>query len=179
MAVLIEGISVVIRIDVIVNRFPGGWEKFKEIVPNQTLCSDNEIARIGFMSPTDVEVFIKQLQNNGFEFLRSGKAIDIAVADQIKGVTSECSWLEFGHVNMTNDGSCVAACRLTGSEVMQVFTPPGWEYESSLSRAYTFVPTELVEKDLKYLRHENGLDVYLNIATGKEVYIGRTGQKID
>jgi len=28
---------------------------------------------------------------------------------------------------------------------------------------------------LKFLRHEDGLDVYLNVLTGEEAYIGRTG----
>jgi len=179
MAVLIEGISVVVRVDAIVNKFPGSWERFKAIVPNQSLCADNEVVRIGFMSPADVETFVTQLQSNGLEFLRSGKAIDIAVADQQHGLTTACSWLEFGHVDMGSNGSIVAACRLMGSKVNQVVTPPGWKYESSISRSCGFAHNESVEKDLKYLRHENGLDVYLNIATGEEVYVGRTAEQGD
>ena len=45
-----------------------------------------------------------------------------------------------------------------------------------ISREYGFVPNEHMGKSLKYLRHENGIDVYLNKVTGKEVYIGRTGK---
>ncbi len=176
MAVLIEAISVVIRADAILNKFPGGWDGFKNIVPNQTLCADNEIVRVGFMSPQDVESFVSKLQSNGLEFLRSGEAIDIAVVDQMRGLTSECSWLKFGHVNMGDNGPRVAACRLTGSQVMQVVTPPGWEYASSLSSTYAFVPTEHAEKGMKFIRHENGLDVYLNPITGEEMYVGRTGE---
>ena len=55
MAVLIEAISVVVRADELLKKFPGGWDAFKSIVPNQTLCADNEIVRVGFMSPQDVE----------------------------------------------------------------------------------------------------------------------------
>jgi hypothetical protein len=176
MAVLIEAISVVIRVDAILNKFQGGWDGFKHIVPNQTLCADHEIVRVGFMSPQDVESFVKILQSNGLEFLRAGEAIDIAVADQMRGLTSQCSWLEFGHVNMSGNGQSVAACRLTGSQVMEVVTPPSWEFESSLSSTYGFVPSEHAEKGMKFLRHEQGLDVYLNPLTGKEVYVGRTGE---
>jgi len=32
---------------------------------------------------------------------------------------------------------------------------------------------------MKFLRHENGLDVYLNQLTGKEVYMGRTADVND
>ena len=59
---------------------------------------------------------------------------------------------------------------------MQVVTPPTWKFDGSLSHSYGFAPTEHVDKSLKYLRHENGLDVYLNTVTGQEVYIGRTGE---
>lgn len=176
MAVLIEAISVVIRAEAILKKYPGGWDGFKNIVPNQTLCADNVIVRVGFMSPQDVESFVERLQSNGFEFLRGGEAIDIAVADQMRGLTSKCGWLEFGHVNMGGNGPRVAACRLTGSKIMEVATPQGWEFEGSLSSTFGFVPSEHVEKGMKYLRHENGLDVYLNPLTGKEVYIGRTGE---
>ena len=55
-----------------------------------------------------------------------------------------------------------------------VVTPPGWEYDKSLSSSYGFVPNEHIEKGLKFLRHENGLDVYLNPLTGEEVFVGRT-----
>jgi len=176
MAVLIEAISVVVRADAISGKFPGGWDGFERIVPNQTLCADNEIARVGFMSPQDVESFVKKLQNDGLEFLRGGEAIDIAVADQMHGLTSKCSWLEFGHVNMGGNGPRVAACRLSGSQLMEVATPQNWTFEGSLSSSFGFVPTEHAEQGMKFLRHENGLDVYLNQLTGKEVYVGRTGE---
>ena len=100
MAVLIEAISVVVRADTLVRRFPGGWEGFKEQVPNNTLCADNEIVRVGFMSPEDVDSFINLLQRADLIYLNNGRAIDIAVADQLHGLGAPCSWLEFGHVDM-------------------------------------------------------------------------------
>ena len=55
MAVLVEAISVIVRAAAIHQKYPGGWEAFKRIIPNQTLCADNELVRIGFMTPDDVE----------------------------------------------------------------------------------------------------------------------------
>jgi len=51
MAVLIEGTSVVIRLEAIHRQFPGGWQAFKLAAPNKTLCADNELIRVGFMQP--------------------------------------------------------------------------------------------------------------------------------
>lgn len=130
MAVLIEAISIVIRANSILSKFLGGWDGFKNTVPNQTLCADNEVVRVGFMSPQDVESFVKKLQCNGLEFLQGDEATDIAVVDQIRGLTSKCSWLEFGSVSTGSNGPRVAACRLTGSQVMEVVFPPGWAFES-------------------------------------------------
>lgn len=124
MAVLIEAISVVIRTDALLEKFPGGWNAFVKIVPNNTLCSDNELARVGFMAPQDVSVFVGKLQHAGLVFLHAEKAVDLAVVDQLRGSTTQCDWLEFGHINM-GPGQEVAVCRLAGSQSMQIFTPDG------------------------------------------------------
>ena len=56
---------------------------------------------------------------------------------------------------------------------MNLVTPDGWTYEDSLSANPVFVKNEEVEGKLKFLRHEEGIDVYLDLLTGKEVYVGR------
>ena len=58
---------------------------------------------------------------------------------------------------------------------MEVVTSSGWVFEGSLSSTFGFVPSEHAEKGMQFLKHENGLDVYFNPFTGKEVYVGRTG----
>ena len=177
MAVLVEAISVIIRADALLSKFLGGWDAFKSRVPNNTLCADNEIVRVGFMSPPDVESFVRLLERSGLTHLENGQAIDLVVADQLHGTASPCSWIDFGHVNLGSDPKKrIAACRFSGSSNMQLVTPPGWTFENSLSQSFGFAPTEHVDKSLTYLRHENGLDVYLNSVTREEVYIGRTGE---
>lgn len=176
MAVLIEAISVVVRAEAILEKFPGGWDAFKSIVPNRTLCADDEIVRVGFMVPQDVGYFIKKLECAGLDFLRDEEAMDITVVDQRHGPTSKSTWLEFGLMNMGENGPRIAACRLVGSRVKQVVTPIDWKFEGSLSSTFAFVSSEHAEKGMKYLRHENGLDVYLNPITGEEMYVGRTGE---
>jgi hypothetical protein len=176
MAVLIEGISVVVRADAIFEVFPGDWEAFKEIVPNRTLCADGEVARVGFMTPVDVQTFIDRLEENGLTFQTEGRPEHIVVIDQIRGPMTACDWIEFGRVDWDGDGHQVAACRLVDTKVQQVVTPPDWAYEESLTASFGFVPTEHEQKSLQFLRQEDGLDVYLNLLTGREVFVGGNGK---
>src|SRR6266853_4840789 len=101
MAVLVEGISAIIRVQAIHERFPGGWKAFVSKVPNQTLCSDNELARIGFMSPDDCRAFVDNLDRVGIAFLRNGQSQDIVIADQLRGFTVPCEWADFGRIEIS------------------------------------------------------------------------------
>lgn len=175
MAVLVEAISVVVRVAAIHDRFPGGWTAFRDGAPNATLCCDNELARVGFMTPVDVEAFVRSLETIGILHLRDGASVDIVVMDQQRGPTATCAWAEFGQVNLDGDPrKRVAAARLVGSVENRLSTPPGWTWEMSLSRSFGFAPKGQEDKSLVFLRHEAGLDVYLSKLTGKEVFIGRT-----
>lgn len=205
MAVLCEGISVIVRRDSIDERFTGGWAAFEELVPNATLCSDGELARVGFMNPDSVEDFVSELEVRGLtfdadEFRDAAEAFgvpeneladelnreDIAVVDQVRGPTRPCAWLEFGRFPMGQSPvDKVSMCWLFEGErilgeahyfkekSMQLHAPTGWRYEGSLSQKFGFVPTEDFDDRLTYLRSEAGLDVYLDRATGKEVFVGR------
>jgi hypothetical protein len=147
MAVLVEAISVIVRCDAIDARYPGGWEAFRNGVPNATLASDTEIARVGFMTPIDVEAYVRELQMNGLAFNRHGTSADFAVVDQQRGPTKPCAWLDWGHVSVS--GGQVVACRLNGSKIMSLATPEDWKFEGSLSHTYAFVPIGLEERSLE------------------------------
>ncbi len=53
MAVLVEALSIVVKLSSIELKYEGGWEAFKDAVPNTTLCWDDELTRVGFMVPSD------------------------------------------------------------------------------------------------------------------------------
>lgn len=175
MAVLIEGISVVIRCSAIFGRFPGSWPAFRDAVPNKTLCCDNELARVGFMTPDDTKHYVEQLAAYGIVYLSDGKGQDVVVADQQRGMAAPCDWAEFGRIDWNgNPKKQVAACRAVGSQCRQVFTPDGWAYENSLSSQFRFVVNGWVPEFMQFLRREDGLDVYRDLETGKEVFVGRS-----
>ena len=111
MAVLIEAISVIIKRDAILRAFSENWNEFVQFAPNNTLCADDEIARVGFMTPVDVEKFTNQLESKGIKFLENGRAIEIAIVDQFNGIISNCDWIEFGHIKLEGKYK-IAACRL-------------------------------------------------------------------
>jgi len=150
MAVLVEAISVVLRRASIARSYPGGWDGFVEAVPNATLCYDDDIARVGFMSPPDVERYVTDLQRCGLQFLHQGKYVDVAIVDQSRGLVSECEWLEFGRFPIGGDQ--ISACwafdgprmgagiHMQGTS-MEISTPPDWKFEGSLSQQFRFIPT--------------------------------------
>ena len=184
MAVLVEAISVILRRDAINAQFAGGWHQFLAIVPNRTLCFDEDLVRVGFMSPPDIEAFVSRLEKGGLTFEHDGHAVDMAVVDQMHGPTMLTEWLEFGRLYLGETENEVAACRLfegvliaegvhTPAKGMTLATPDGWIYDGSLSSDFTAVDIEQVQEKLKFLRHENGIDVYLDRSTGEEVYVGR------
>ena len=63
MAVLVEGISVLVRKDSIQNKMTGGEARFRLLIPNSTFCEDEQLARVGFLDPADVGAFIDELEN--------------------------------------------------------------------------------------------------------------------
>jgi hypothetical protein len=181
LAVLVEALSVVVRRQSIDRSFDGGWTGFVSCVPNATLCTDGQLARIGFMDPKAVEGFVSHLQSRGLNFQSQGTCVDIAVVDQQRGSTMPCNWLEFASIPFGKDGGRVAACWLfEGPRVaaglhlprgsLDVATPKGWKYEGSLSERFSFVPAEDVQERLKYIRTEDGIDVFLDTSTDREVY---------
>jgi len=178
MAVLIEAISIVIRVDALLAAFDNDWARFKRTVPNDSLCADVELARVGFMAPQDAEQYVKLLESSGLRFIVDGSSKDIVVVDQMHGPTSPCDWIEFGSIPLNNDErKRVAACRLKGSASKELVTPDGWTFESSLSCSHGFVPGGAEDKSLEFLRSEGGMDVYWSKLSHKEVYVARAGGK--
>ena len=153
MAVLVEAISVVVRRIAIDARLTGGWPRFVADAPNATLCADEALARVGFMSPADAKSFIDHLEQHGLRFMVDGTCRDLAVVDQVRGPTMPVEWLEYAAIPYGPSGGKVAACwlfegpRLAAGvhlpgKSMELAKPVGWRYEGSLSAKFTFVPTD-------------------------------------
>jgi hypothetical protein len=101
MAVLVEGISAIVRVQAIHDRCAGGWPAFDDNVPNNTLCSDNEVARVGFMMPADCEAFVGGLERHGLSALafrrRNARFVEAALDHGVDFANQDvCRDLIFG-----------------------------------------------------------------------------------
>lgn len=127
-AVLCEAISIIVRVDALHERFPGGLQGYAAAVPNRTFCCDGSVARIGFMAPADAARWIDLIAAQGLTI--GTPQADVAVVDQVAGITSPCDWL-----SSASDGS-VRIAWLTGQEPSQTFVPPGWSREQHYAITY-------------------------------------------
>lgn len=166
MSVLIEAISVVARRAAIEDKYPGGLTAFKSDCPNSTFCADEYLVRIGFMTPEDVEGFVRIVAANGLAHLHDGAAVDLVVIDQLHGPTTPCDWIEAGR---HPDG--YSAAWLAGTTPGWLAVPDGWAV--SQSRELKFVPSSDAANRILRLTQENGIDVVLDLETGRQGYIGR------
>lgn len=186
MAVLVEGISVIVRRDSITDKYIGGWKAFQNETPSAPFYFDDEIACVGFMTPSDVKAYIDYLTAQGLIFLENGTALDIAVVDQLKGITLPCDWLEFTRINYKDQGE-ISICwlfegpRLYGgihfkSDKFNIVLPPGWEYETSFSKSQIFITGEQMEERLEYVRTEGNFDFYKDKESGQELFVDHSFQ---
>lgn len=176
MAVLIEANSVVLKVAAVLNAFAGRLDEFKALVPNQTLCVDGELIRVGFMTPSGVDNYLRVMANKGLVHLEDGKARDMVMIDQIRGLLSPCDWVEvypawLGNANTESERPRVMVASLRDGVEKQVYLPEGWHFEKSLTRSVAFVPRPHLDLSMHFLRHENGIDVYENILSGGEAFL--------
>ena len=97
MAVLVEAISVVVRREAIDRSFASGWDGFISLAPNAALCTDHQLARVGFMDPDGAQRFVNDLQSRGLTFLSQTKCADIYPDSSIVRKTA-CHGAIFGFV---------------------------------------------------------------------------------
>ncbi len=172
MAVLVEAISIIVRRLDIDTKYPDGWDGYVSDCPNATLCADQHLARVGFMAPADARLFVERLSDKGF-VTEPPESREIAVVDHVSGPLQAAGWLEVGGV--TYRGHEVCACRLVGDDSGVLITPDGWSWGASLYGAGHWQPESAVDSRWRFVRHEDGVDVFLDPDTGKERYVGRTG----
>ena len=98
------------------------------------------------------------------------------IVSQMEGPKTEAPWLEYGHVAYDkNPEQIVAACRLTGDEEKIIVKPEGWKYEGSLSEKPNYITNEEAASRLERIRRKDGVEVYYDKKTRKQVFVGRTG----
>jgi hypothetical protein len=175
MAVLIEAFSVVIRIETIEAKYPGGIAAYKHICPEQNFCCDNSItSRIGFPTLDQAEEFVGILEDIRFLYNVDGDFDEIAIVDQWDGIILPCNWLEFGFMEFARLEGRVPVCKSRGCTSMSMSVTPSWLDAYSQGRRCEHMEIEDAEKRWTFLRHENGCDFYYDVLTGQELYFPRS-----
>ena len=164
MSVLVEAISVVIRLTTLRAKYPGGVQAYREDCPNNTYCADTHLSRVGFMVPDDVGAFIDRLERHGIVHVNGDASVDIVVIDQMSGPTSFCDWVQSGR---HADG--YSAAWKKGTIPGWFAHPSGW---TPRPLKLTRIDNNEVDECLLWLK-EGSVDVVLDFKTGREVFIGR------
>ncbi|MDB4821612.1 hypothetical protein OAH81_01060 [Candidatus Pseudothioglobus singularis] len=154
MAVFCEFISLIILRDSIDKYFPGGWKRFVLEVPNRSMATDEEVVRVGFMNPADTNIYLEFLKGEGLQYRQSGdrEIDDISDLDQFMGHSDDRQWLEFGD-RVFNESKYFCAWK-KGSLIDTIARP------SDAGQMMTNVSPEIFNERFKYLRTENGLEIY-------------------
>jgi hypothetical protein len=161
-AVLCEAISVIVPVEVLDRRYPGGLAGYEADVPNATFCCDGVLTRVGFMTPIDTQQWAEQVQDFGVEVRAPDDTFaEMAVVDALTGLTRPCHWLETEVVDE------VMWAWVAGAAPGDRVAPSGW----SPSEKWGFIANE----DLPGVPmvSEDGMDVLPDPQTGRPGYVGR------
>ena len=163
MSILIEAITVVFMNATADRHIQRGVDAVKTIAPNSTFRTDGLISAISFMDPESTGNFVDTLLNVGMEFVEDGVAQDIVVLDQHRGPTAQCDWIGF---NQNADGNSIAW--LVGHPQGDMAVYDNWTPNDMMFR------DDPVGENIKFLREEDGLNVYLDLETGQEYFRPQT-----
>ena len=164
MAIVIEGFTVVVRNSVLDAKYPGGRTAFAADTPNATYCNDGFLSRVAFMHSEDAQAFIADLEKKGLQKGEGGQALDLALLTPSRFLEGlGCSWLVFATFQE------IPIAWLDGEKPTPIVGPPGYVP----GRKMEFVTPEEAKR-LVYLRTEDGVEVYRDKTTAKEMFVGRT-----
>jgi hypothetical protein len=102
MAVNLEVINFIVPIDVIKEKYPGGWKQclldHKSLIGGR-VWYDEYLFRDGAMNPMDIGSLVEEWQSLGFHTHDGGnnpsKWVDVCVVETIfGGATLHCDWIE-------------------------------------------------------------------------------------
>jgi len=177
MAILIEGVTVVVPIASLHARFPGGLSAFEQQAPNATYRSDGIVAGISFMVLADAWVFVRTLVRHGFVDPSATRSSDVAVVEQQDGFLAPCDWLnmDLTTCNLPDGSPFPAVIAWMGATRPTTFAAPdGWSPRTMVGIAEDDLENnyELVKVD-RHPESRGAVVAYRHRETGRMAYVGR------
>lgn len=163
MAIAIEGLTIVVRLDRAAELLRGGIDSLNHD-GNGSAGKDEHLWRCCFMADAEGEDLFEQLRGRGLNAV-SGPDPDMVLVNEFDlQVHPYCEWL------MVSRAEKGVIAWLAGTTPETVIATPGWSFEkgSGLQRASES------EARLKFLRvDDDGIEVYFDEDAQTEVYIAR------
>ena len=154
MAILVEGFTIVLRVEAVAARYPGGWDGLWREAPNGSGRHDDDLVAFSFASRPEFRAWLERLERSGFAdagtILRATELSprirtpeEIAELQARIAATEELAlvyrrqpcrppWLAF------QDGRCpgtevvVGGAWLAGSAPVSLATPADWTVEDAV-----------------------------------------------
>ncbi|MCC6145271.1 MAG: hypothetical protein DPW12_10525 [Rhodocyclaceae bacterium] len=157
--------AVIVPVQVLERKWPGGEAAYRAAAPNQTYRSDGHLAAIDFMTPGDVDIWIEEsLKPAGLRFPPHGRERDVAVVDAVEGPTTPCEWLEFIRQPKWSEA------RLKGAPETALTGPRHWSPENEPEA--TYLDPETCGRRMRYIGAEPHLATFEDEETGQHNYVG-------
>ena len=136
MAVLIEGVCLLLRCEAVARLYPGGVNALAEACTAEAVCADDDLMALTFDDSDAAEDYLAELEQYGFRHLVHDMAMDAVLADPHIGPVSPCGWAEYGQACVEEDASKrVALCAMPGTDMDELCVPKGWRFRGSRSEA--------------------------------------------
>lgn len=136
MAVLVEGVCLLLRCEAVERHYPGGPTALAKACPAEAVCADEDLMALTFDDYGAADDFLAELQAYGLRHLFHGVAVDAVLADPYVGPVSACGWAEYGQAMVAADPKQrVAVCAMPGTDMNALCVPAGWRFAGSRSES--------------------------------------------
>lgn len=136
MAVLIEGVCLLLRCDAVARHYPGGVAALARESVAEAVCADEDLLALTFDDSDAAEDYLAELEQYGLRYIVDDMARDAVLADPHVGPVAPCGWVEYGQVLVAGDpAQRVAVAYFPGTERDALQVPSGWRFAGSRSAA--------------------------------------------
>jgi len=182
MAIILEAISVVIKHDSILKKYPNGVLGFLADISSfkAPWHTDFEVSRVGFFDPNEMHAYLRVLEQRGLVFTMDStyNNCDFCIVDMISGPTKTCPWLGFGRQRIFENGSTIGKSSDSYSfgwfvkknrqqivcdnkSEFKLGVEKGWSFATALKNINN-TPESIIQSRLKELGLKEGVVAFVN-----------------